>query len=118
MAAADLKAFTDGDDDGGSSFLANIHKEQKRLNNLAPSTIHGTGKVTSGKGYASWLKTTGGVVAIQLSCHAYRDHLYWQETQVSDVCMCRMTSQATKPGRFASGRCNYATAQVTCCFSS
>ncbi len=56
MALADLKAFTDGDDDGGSSFLANIHKEQKRLDNLEPSTNHGNSKVTGGKGYAPWLK--------------------------------------------------------------
>lgn len=56
MALADLKAFTDGDDDGGSSFLANIHTEQKRLNNLEPSTNPGNSKVTGGKGYAPWLK--------------------------------------------------------------
>ena len=115
MALADLKAFTDGEDDGGSSFLANIHKEQKRLNNLEPSTNPGNGKVTNGKGYVCWLKTTGSVIAVQLSYHADRTHLSWQETQVNSVCMRRMTSQASKPGRFASGGCNYATAQVTCC---
>ncbi len=81
MAVADLKAFTDGDDDGGSSFLANIHKEQKRLNNLEPSTNPGNGKVTSGKGYAPWLKTFGGVIAVQLSYHTDRTHLSWQESQ-------------------------------------
>ncbi len=80
MEVADLEAFTDGDDDGGSSFLANIHKEQKRLNNLEPSTNPGNGKVTSGEGYAPWLKTTGGVTAVQLSYHIDRTHLSWQET--------------------------------------
>ena len=39
-------ATAEGDDEGGSSFLANIHKEQKKLDNLASS-----GKITSGKGY-------------------------------------------------------------------
>ena len=115
MEVADLEACTDGDDDGGSSFLANIHKEQKRLNNLVPGTNPDNSKVTSGKGYVFWLKTTGGVIAVQLTD---KTHLSWQQTQVNGICMCRITSQASKPGRFASGRCKYATAQVTRCFSS
>ncbi len=42
----------DGDDDGGSSFLANIHKEQKKLDNLAPSSKISDVKVVVGKGCA------------------------------------------------------------------
>ena len=41
--------FAEGDDEGGNSFLVNLHNQQRKLNNLEPSNNADSGKAATSK---------------------------------------------------------------------